>query len=107
MSTQSEGELQRKCVKYAALFPSLLFIRLRVDQRGKKTGNTVPPGTPDFLLCHEHRYVFVELKADDGAPTKAQKKWNSWAVDCGIPHETCRTLGEFKDAVDSLNRYLG
>ena len=55
-----------------------LVVRFPTWQR---TGTT--PGFPDIIAVRRGRVLFAELKAEDGKPTPAQRKWLSALAEAG------------------------
>lgn len=54
-------------------------------------------GTPDIMLVHDGRALFLELKADDGRLSAAQIDTHYAIMKAGGQVAVCKTLDEVRD----------
>ena len=107
-----EADLQRACVKLAAIYEKQGKLRYFAvpngEKRDAKTGAIlkamgVRAGVPDIELLAYKRTLYVELKADEkGTFSKDQKDWRDWLISNGHGYATTHTLNGFQRIMDSF-----
>lgn len=57
-------------------------------------------GVPDLLIMAPGGCVYaIEVKAQDGSLSAAQKEFRSWMVKVGVPHVVARSLDDVRAAL--------
>ena len=91
-----ESNLQSKCLKYLKDKGIVAF-----NIHG---GGWSAKGAPDVICCIQGKFIAFEFKVGKNGMQPDQKIWKKRIENCGGKHYCPRTLIEFKDVVNELNR---
>ena len=78
-------------------------------RRDAKTGAMlkamgVKPGVADIILVRQGGYMaFIEIKAGKGSPSPAQRDWQDWCGENGVPYAICRNLSDVQNVLMDWN----
>jgi len=103
---QDESQLQMSVVRFLeiALPEDARFFH--VPNGGRRDGRTgarlkregVKAGVADIvILMAGGKCAMIELKTTAGRLSAAQKDWQAWAGDYGLPYAVCRSVVEVAD----------
>lgn len=110
----SEAEIQAAVVKYLSIqYPNALYcasaggLKTSLSQavRMKMTG--YKKGFPDLQICEARKGyhgLFIEMKREDGYPSKEQKEWQSNLVARGYLSVICKSFDSAKQVIDEYLR---
>lgn len=59
-------------------------------------------GIPDLILCYKGRFIGLEVKTDDGKPTKLQEATIRKIKACGGIAAVVRSVAEVKAVIESI-----
>lgn len=59
-------------------------------------------GIPDLILCYKGRFIGLEVKTDDGKPTKLQEATIRKIKACGGIAAVVRSVAEVKAIIESI-----
>jgi len=65
--------------------------------RMKRTG--VKTGTPDIILCHDGRFLSIELKAGKGRQSEAQQHVEDAIAIAGGGYAVCRSIADVQSTL--------
>ena len=67
--------------------------------RMKRTG--VKNGTPDLIICHDGRFLSIELKAGKGTQTEAQREVEDAIAVAGGGYAVCWSIADVATVLDT------
>ncbi len=111
----SESQIQHDCLAWFRLqYPNLSLLLFAVPNGGRRDAKTgarmkyegVLKGVSDLILLipkKGYASLCIEMKTPKGVQSEEQRKWQREAERCRNRYVVCRSLPEFKKAV---NEYL-
>lgn len=84
-----------------AWFGGTKLQKIKQAQRMKRTG--VKPGTPDLILCHDGRFLSIELKLEGTFATDIQNLVEDKIAMAGGGYAVCRSIQDVEETLLAWN----
>jgi len=109
---QDESQLQVAVAAFLEVALPRSVRAIHVPNGGKRDAKTgarlkregVKAGVADFVIFMRGGVcAMIELKTEKGRLSKAQKDWQDWAGEFGLPYAVCRSVEEVADILRAWN----
>lgn len=105
---QSEEQIHRAIAEYCgAVLPESVFWTTfpagggGVIRGARLQGMGLKPGVPDLMFCYRSRAYFIEVKADGGKLSPAQRECHEDLFEAGACIATCRSIDDVRETFAS------